>query len=71
MPHDRYKQSVVAVRQRFTYFEGKSWGLTDTLTSKGGREVQFYVEKITLSKGRCWQIQEMEIKYVSRVEKEQ
>lgn len=71
MPRDRYKQSGVAVRQRFTCFEGKFWGLSDTLTSKGGKEVQFYVEETTLSKGRCWQMQEMEIKYASKVGKGQ
>lgn len=67
LPHDRCKRSLGAGRQGFLSLEGKSWGLREILTGRGGREAQFQAEEATLSRGRYSQIQGMEIKYTSQV----
>ena len=40
-------------------------GDREILTRRGGREARFQEEEATLSRGRHWQIQGMEIKYTS------
>lgn len=58
--------SIGSVRQRFICLEGKSWRLRKILTGRGGRGAQFYAEETSLSRGRCRQVQGIDIKYAGR-----